>query len=477
MRTPEEPTALRPDTIVARATAPGPGALAVVRLSGSRAVPILEALLGGAVLPVDGRPALRWLTQPDDGRRLDRAVVTARRAPATYTGEDVVEISCHGGWWVAETIVDACRSAGARRAEPGEFSRRAYLNGKLDLLQAESTADLIEARSRVAQDVATAGLDRGLSERVAALRSGLIGLEALLVHHLDFPEEDDPPVPLSVIEERAHELEDQMRALIATAPEGELLKEGALTVLAGVPNAGKSSLFNALLGRERAIVTDVPGTTRDALEATAQIGGFPFLLVDTAGLRETADAVERKGVEVAGAYLDRARVVLFCVQAGRPLSSAEASFLADLRAPVVLVRTQADRAAAASAAESPEADGATQPQPAAPANAVPIAEVVVSAHSGVGLDRLAELLPALVFEGLVQAGVDQPVVTRRRQREALTRAASEVAGFREALAGAVPAEVAASHLRVAETALEELVGIIQRDDVLDRLFDEFCIGK
>ncbi|MCA9737621.1 MAG: tRNA uridine-5-carboxymethylaminomethyl(34) synthesis GTPase MnmE [Gemmatimonadetes bacterium] len=469
---------LDPDTIVARATPPGPGALAVVRLSGPGSFQILGALLHGASVPEPGRPALRWVYDPGDGRRLDRVVVTTRRGPTSYTGEDTVELSGHGGWVAPASLVDACIRVGARAAEPGEFSRRAYLNGKLDLLQAEATLDLVEARSRALQDVAAAGLDRGLSARVAELRATLIALEALLVHHLDFPEEDDPPVPAERIVAEAASLEARIGRLLATAPEGELLREGARTVLAGVPNAGKSSLFNALLGRERAIVTEVPGTTRDALEASAQIGGFPFLLVDTAGLRETEDRVERIGVEVAERWLEQAHLVLFCAEAGRPLSDAEQSFLTRARAPVVLVRTQADRLPTAehegSASGSREA---AHPGDGGAGRTAALETVTVSAHTGEGLDRLASLLPRLVFTGLVDAEPEQPVVTRRRQREGLERARAQVAAFRAGIEEGLPAEVASAHLRDAETALEGLVGVLPREEVLDHLFREFCIGK
>ncbi len=233
--------------------------------------------------------------------------MTLFAGPESYTGEDMVEISCHGGWLSPALILEACVECGARRAEEGEFTRRAFLNGKMDLLQAEAVLDLIEGRSRALHGTAIHQLERGLSERIGRLREGLVGLEALLVHHLDFPEEDEPPVPLEEILIRAEELAEVMDGLLRTAPEGELLREGALTVLAGRTNAGKSSLFNALLGEERSIVTEVPGTTRDALEAVVSLGGYPFRLVDTAGLRETEERVEKIGVEVAKRYLARSR--------------------------------------------------------------------------------------------------------------------------------------------------------------------------
>lgn len=323
-----------PDTIVALGTPPGTSALAVVRLSGSRAVPIAFRLCPD--LPEAPEPRKVFLaraTDPDSGEVLDRVLVTVFRAPGSYTGEDMAELSCHGGWLSPSLILEACVRNGARQAERGEFTRRAFLNGKLDLIQAEAVLDVIEGRSRAFHGAAMQQLERGLSARIGALRAGFVDLEAVLVHHLDFPEEDDPPVPMAEILERAGLLVDSMERLLRTAPEGELLREGALTVLAGRPNTGKSSLFNALLGVERAIVTETPGTTRDALEAVASLGGFPFRLVDTAGLREGGERVEQLGIEVARRYLERADVVLFCVEEGRALGVDERGFLDEMGRP------------------------------------------------------------------------------------------------------------------------------------------------
>lgn len=440
-----------------------------MRVSGPAAVAILRRMVPRLTDRPEARRAnLVELCDPDDGAALDRAVATYFEGPASYTGEDMVELSCHGGWLIPELVLDACLRSGARRAEAGEFTRRAYLRGKLDLVQAEAVSDLIEARSRAMHRAALGQLERGLSERVARLREGLVRLEALLVHHIDFPEEDDPPVSVERIAEEASTLVSELEAMLATAPEGELLREGALAVLAGRPNAGKSSLYNALLGEERAIVTEEPGTTRDALEATVQLGGFPFRLVDTAGLRVTGEQVERLGIEVAQRYVDRADLILFCVPADEGPSDADAAFLERVRGtPVVLVETKVDIEEAPSKLDATRYTGPSAVR----------GHVRVSVVSGQGLDELRGLLPELVYSAVVRAGSDVPVLTRKRHARGLEVARREVDAFRSALLEGLPAELASTHLRPAETALEELLGVVSVDDVLDVVFREFCVGK
>lgn len=463
---------VQPDTIAAIGTAPGPSALAVVRLSGPRAFSVVGRICPS--LPADPKPRsvlLAWAMDPETGDALDQVLVTLFPGPDSYSGEDLAEISGHGGWLSPALLLEACLAAGARRAEEGEFTRRAYLNGKMDLLQVEAIGDLVEGRSRALRETAIHQLERGLSERIGRLREGLIHLEALLVHHLDFPEEDDPPVPVQDIVGRAGELEEVMGGLLRTAPEGELLREGAVAVLAGRPNSGKSSLFNALIGEDRAIVTEVPGTTRDALEAVVSLGGFPFRLVDTAGLRETEERVEKIGVEVARRYLSDADVVLFCAEGIRPLGPEEKGFLKELSdTPVILLRTKVDLTLKAGSEAGPGLGAGSETEELG--GAIPLSVV-----SGEGLGQLKEALPSLVFGGLVQMVSEVPVLTRRRHTEGIRRALAELQAFRKALAAGVPAEAAATHLRPAETALEELLGVIPREEILDKLFRDFCIGK
>ncbi len=454
---------MQADTIVARATPPGAGALAVVRLSGPDAIGIVSRLTGKASESFPDRCCV--LVRPRRpsgssrrGELLDVAIAVAFRAPRSYTGEDVVELSVHGGYLVPAEILASCISLGAREAEPGEFTQRAYLNGRIDLTQAEAIADLVASRSPRGKQVALHQLERGLAERIGKLRAKLIEVEAFLVQHVDFPEEDDAPVSISEIRRRTRLLAREIRLLEKTGPQGELLREGALTVLAGPVNAGKSSLFNALLGRERTLVAPDPGTTRDAVEAVVSIDGYPFRLVDVAGLRAGAGKVERMGMQVARAYLKQADVVLYCDPwaesgAGRP----GRSFLEDIAAPVLHVRTKWDLAA-----------GSDRPGSG---------ELAASVLGPPGLDQVRSALLSLAFGELAGDRADTPVVTSRRQTALLRQAVGEVDGFDLALKKGVPPEAAAAHLRAAATALEEIVGHVAHEDVLDRVFREFCIGK
>ena len=463
------------DTIVAAATPPGPGALAVVRMSGPDAFSVRRALVPGLDDPPARSAVLARLRDPETGELLDRGIVTSFPGPASYTGEDMVEISCHGGTLLPGLLVEHAVEAGARMAEPGEFTRRAYLNGKMDLLQAEAVCDLVGARSRALHRAAVHQMERGLSARMTAARASLVTLEALLVHHLDFPDEDEPPTSLDVVADEARTVRARLETVLATAPEGELLREGALTVLAGRPNSGKSSIFNALLGHERAIVTEVPGTTRDALEATVSLGGYPFRLVDTAGLRKTGELVEALGIEVARRYLAQADLILYCAESVEGVSGNDWAFVEEQDCPVLVLETKADLVrrrtrAAAERLDDPSAavaDGA---------GGFP-RRIATSVVTGEGLPELGGLLPRMVFGGLVDARPDQPVVTSRRHRRGLERAVEELTAFARALNNGVPAEVAATHLRPAETALEDILGMVTLDEVLDRVFRDFCIGK
>ncbi|MFQ6044726.1 MAG: tRNA uridine-5-carboxymethylaminomethyl(34) synthesis GTPase MnmE [Gemmatimonadales bacterium] len=447
------------DVIAALATPPGRSAIALVRVSGTGAHEVAAKVIPSFRINPTRCARLARVVHPKARDAVDQALYVTFRAPASYTGEDMVEISTHGGLLVPAEVIAALVAAGARHAVPGEFSRRALAHGKLDLLQAEAVADLVDATAPAQRRAALNQLDRGLSARLDRLRQEVLDLEALVCYEIDFPEEDMGPVPPERIEAAVRELETRIADLLRTAPEGERLHEGAVAVVAGRPNVGKSSLFNALVGHERAIVTEVPGTTRDAVEAWVSCEGFPFRLFDTAGLRDAGDVVERLGIEVSRRYLSGADVVLFCVEAGRDLEPAEREFLRDQSAPVLLVRTKSDLLAG----KGELAQGSD--------------ELVVSTLTGEGLGELRRRLAQLAFTHLAGTADVEPVITRERHRLALERSLAEVREFATVRAQGLEGAVAATHLRAAVTALEDLIGIVTPDDVLDRVFGEFCVGK
>ncbi len=441
------------DTIVAIASPVGRGAIAVVRLSGPRAFSIASR----HVRNWQHQPRVAHLSDFFDGeQRLDEVLITAFPAPHSYTGEDVVEISTHGGYVVPSSVVAALMTSGARQATAGEFTRRAVLNGKLDLLQAEAVGDLIDANSRAMQEAALLQLDGRLSRRLSALRAELLELEALIAYEVDFPEEDDGPISRDRVEAATKAVLKSLDSLLATAPAGEMVREGAIVVIAGPPNVGKSSLFNALLGKSRAIVTEIAGTTRDALEAVIDGGRWPLRLVDTAGLRQTTDRIERLGIEVSERYLGVAEVVLAC---------AETS--SDLDATVTLIRARTQATIIPLLMKSDLVSHRNQ-----------MSALAVSAENGSGLPRLLSQIESAVDEQCGPRVPEIPLLTRTRHKQALELAREEISEFHRVWSGGnVPATIAAVHLRTAITALEELVGTVDVEDILDRVFSSFCVGK
>jgi len=438
------------DPIAALATPPGRSALAVVRLGGRGAFEVARRVIRG-FRTEPARTATLATFQAPDGSVIDRGLYAVFPAPASYTGQDMVELSCHGGLAVPGRLLTALHTAGARPADPGEFTRRAVLNGKLDLVQAEAVGDLIDATTPAQARAALGQLEGGLSRRLEELRNHLVELQALLGYDIDFPDEDDGPVSPERISRALAEAEDRVGRLLATGPWGERLREGALVVFAGRPNVGKSSLFNALLGTERALVTEIPGTTRDAIEAAAEFHGWPVRLVDTAGLQDATDRIERLGIEVSRRYLAAADLVLLCAEAGRPLGSDE-SGLADGR-PGLVVRTKADLA---------------------PAGA---GELAVSCVSGAGLDVLRRAVAERIFGERVALADLEPALTRQRHRDALARARDALEDARPHLGRGGDAVLVAHHVRRATLALDELVGAVDVDEVLGRVFASFCVGK
>ena len=438
------------DAIVALATPPGRSALAVIRLSGQGVLQIAARIIPGFRADTERIATLANFVATD-GEPIDRGVYTVFHGPRSYTGEDMVELSCHGGLQVPTRLLAALQRLGARPASPGEFTRRAVLNGKLDLIQAEAVGDLIDATAPAQVRAAIRQLEGGLSRRIAALRESLIEIQALLSYNIDFPEEDDGPVSPGRIADRVDTVADQIRHMVTTAPAVERLREGALVVFAGRPNAGKSSLFNALLGTERALVTAIPGTTRDTVEADTDFLGWPVRLADTAGLWDAPSEIDRLGMEVSRRYLSAADLVLLCVESGRTPEADECAIMDQDR--TLLVRTKSDLARA-------EGDG-----------------VPVSAMTGEGLGELRRAAAERVFGEAIRLVDLEPALSRERHLAALVRARNGLEQVIPQLGPQGDAVLASHHVREATSALDELLGVVDIEEVLDRVFANFCVGK
>lgn len=441
------------DTIFALATAPGRAALAVVRLSGPGAGAALAALAGR--LPAPRRASLRKL-RDDAGALIDEALALWLPGPASYTGEDSAELHLHGGQAVVEAVVDALAAVGLRLAEPGEFTRRAFQNGRLDLAQAEAVADLIDAETTAQARQALDQLGGGLSRRYDGWRDLLIESLAVLEAAVDFPDEDLPEDVAARARPPLRTLLGELEAALSDADRGRRVREGFRIALIGAPNAGKSSLLNALAGRDAAIVTATPGTTRDVIEVPLVVAGYKVLLADTAGVRDTAEAIEAEGVRRARAWAEDADLRLWVVdQSASDGDWREASDLA--RAGDLLVLNKSDLA--------PGGD-----EQAASAS-TDIERLPLSVISDLDVDALRAWLQTRIVSAL--SGAEFPAATRLRHAESLTEAAERV---RRALAQAEP-ELAAEDVRLAARALERVSGRVDPEAVLDRVFSSFCIGK
>jgi tRNA modification GTPase len=463
------PSAALRETIVAAATPPGRGGIAIVRLSGPAVPAIAVALLGALPQP-------RFATRADFGRAadapetpgssLDSGIALYFPAPHSYTGEHVLELQGHGGPVVVETLIARALSLGARRAQPGEFTQRAYLNGKLDLAQAEAVADLIDASSQAAAAAALRSLQGEFSQRVRALGEALTVLRTQLEAAIDFSEEDIDALSEAVLRERLETVVRQLAALRASSAQGRLLTEGVTIVIAGAPNAGKSTLLNRLAGHEAAIVTPIPGTTRDVLRERILIEGMPVHVLDTAGLRaQAADAIEAEGMRRAQAAMQHADHILFVIDAAAdPHASAYDMEAARLPSniPVTLVLNKMDLCEF-------RAGGATGPVPRAG-----LASIGLSARTGEGVDVLREHLKASV--GLVPTG-SGALSARARHLEALGRCADHLTMACQQLEGGGGRELIAEELRCAQQALGEIIGMESSDELLGRIFASFCIGK
>lgn len=453
---------MRADTIVAVATAPGSGGIGVVRLSGPGALAVAARLLvppgGMSVTELAPRVLTRAVLRAADDLR-DDVLAAVFPAPHSYTGEDVVEIHAHGSPVILDATVRAACVAGARVADPGEFTHRAFLNGRMDLAQAEAVADVINARTSAAARCAGRQLAGGLSSRIETARDALLHLLAEMEAGLDFAEDELELPSNDEYKARVEALRADVDALLATAAAGRLLHDGATVALVGRPNVGKSSLFNALLERERAIVTAEPGTTRDTVEGEIDLDGAPVRLVDTAGLRETTSEAEAQGIARSRAAAAAADVILWVVDRSEPLSEADAVCDPAHHERTILVYNKVDLPAVAQDA------------------AVDVAATVeVSAKTGAGVGALHAALKArLNLNGAL--GDETPVIVRARHAEELERARRALDAAAGSLDAGVTLDCVAVDVREAMDALGAIVGAHTTEDVLNHIFGEFCIGK
>ena len=452
------------DTIAAIATPLGEGGLAVVRLSGARALDIADK----SFLPA-GKHSLMPSTAPThtihfgkivrDGKIIDEVLLSVLRAPRTFTREDTVEISCHGGILPAKLVLDTLLENGARLAEPGEFTKRAFLNGRIDLAQAEAVADLIHSRTELALAAANEQLAGKLSQRINRLRDDLMHTLAHVEAHIDFPDEDIAPDTKAQLLKRLENDVAFMDELLRTANEGQILRRGIRAAIVGRPNVGKSSLLNQLLGRDRAIVSPIAGMTRDTIEETANIRGLPVVFIDTAGLREARDEIEREGIRRSRESLANAEFILHVLDASEPPAEADENYFTEFAGKKrILVRNKTDLPLKL---ELPALDA-------------PIVDVCCL--SGQGIEALKDAIKELVWSGEIRAGMLQVMINSRHQ-DALHRARTAVRRTIDALLGDATLELAAMDLRIAVNAVGEIVGKTATEDLLDSIFSEFCIGK
>jgi len=450
------------DTIVAIATPLGEGGLAVIRLSGKQALAIAEKCfepIGNASdKPTTANThTLHYGKIVHDGCEIDEVLLAILKAPRTFTREDTVEITCHGGLLASQSVLKAILAVGARSADPGEFTRRAFLNGRIDLAQAEAVADVIHARTDLALTAANEQLAGKLSQRINQLRDDLMQTLAHIEAHLDFPDEDIAPDTMAQLLSRLDGALVFIDELLATADEGQILRRGIRAAIVGRPNVGKSSLLNQLLGHERAIVTATAGTTRDTIEETANVRGIPVVFIDTAGLRKAADAIEAEGIRRSHESVATAELILHVLDASEALTDEDQKYLNEFCGKKrILIANKIDQPHQLDLSKY---------------------EIIETcALNGGGLETLKDAIRAAVWSGEIRADM-LPVMINARHQDALRRARAGLEKSLTALRDAANLELVAMDLRIAVNAVGEVVGKTSTDDLLDSIFSQFCIGK
>jgi tRNA modification GTPase len=440
------------DTIIALATPPGIGAIGVIRLSGSRAFEIIASLFPSKNILQQASHTLHVGYLKLDGKVLDEVVLSLYKGPRSYTGEDVIEISCHGSPFVQQQVIDACISKGARLAKPGEFTQRAFLNGKLDLAQAEAVADIIASNTSASHKAAMNTMRGGFSSELKELRERLIKFASLIELELDFSQEDVEFADRKAFYELIDELLVSTRALIQSFQLGNVIKNGVSVAIIGKPNAGKSTLLNALLNENRAIVSDIPGTTRDTIEEVINIHGILFRLIDTAGIRaHTQDVIESAGMERSLEKMRKAELVLILVDA----KEGKVDFKTEGLNYLVVVNKIDEE----------------------PNSKIPVSEhtVFISAKKGIGIEELKERMVDAVIKGKIET--ESTIVTNARHYHALKEAEKSLNDIKAGLDNKLPGDLLALDIRRCLHYLGEITGEVNNEEMLDYIFSKFCIGK
>lgn len=458
------------DTIAAIATALGEGGIGIVRISGNEALSIADKIfVGKDKLAYSRGYKLVYGKLYDQERNLiDEAIVAIMRGPKSYTSEDVVELQCHGGVIVLQRVLELVLNYGARLAEPGEFTKRAFLNGRIDLAQAEAVIDVIRSKTEASLDVAAKQLEGSLSRRIQDIREQLYDIIVRVEASIDFPEDDIPEVETIEIKKIIELAIKNIIKLIQTADNGKVFREGIKTVITGKPNVGKSSLLNRLLDDNRALVTDIPGTTRDVIEEILNLDGIPFRLLDTAGIRESDDKIEQLGVEKALGFIEEADLILHLLDISRPLDKQDLKLLnLTKQHQLVIVINKLDLDPQWAGKEYLITEGYVSEQ-------TPIVELSLENHN---IDSLTDTLINLIKSGMVNQNQESAIITRSRHKQALILAQKDLEQSLETVDQGLPLDLIAIGLQGALEHLGEITGETVRDNMIDRIFSQFCIGK
>ena len=456
------------DTIAAISTPVGEGGISIVRISGDDAIKVAQRVYQGKNLEKVASHTINYghIIDPDTKQEVDEVMVSVMRAPHTYTREDVIEINCHGGLLATNRILQLVLSYGARMAEPGEFTKRAFLNGRIDLSQSEAVMDLIRAKTDKSMKVALNQLDGDLSRLIRHLRKDILDVLAQVEVNIDYPEYDDvEEMTTKMLKEKATDIQQRIHSLLQTAKQGKVLREGLATAIIGRPNVGKSSLLNALLHEDKAIVTNVAGTTRDVIEEYVNVNGVPLKLIDTAGIRDTTDTVEKIGVERSRKALDAADLVLLLIDNSAPLTAEDEKLLAatkDKQRIVILNKTDLPSQLDLDRLKELVGDAA-------------LIETSIVKHEG--MDQLGAQISHMFFDQGIESSQNNVMVTNARHIGLLHQANDALSDVLKGIADGMPVDLVQIDMTRCWDLLGEITGDSYQDELLDQLFSQFCLGK